>query len=232
MTRRHAILAAAIFLAACSRQTEPGAQDGDAARPMRAAAGEARPVIVAFGDSLTAGYGLQAGESYADDLQKELDRRGYVFRVVNQGISGDTTSGGLTRIDEALALKPKVVILELGANDGLRGTPVEATRQNLAAMIDAFQRAGARVLLCGMTLPRNYGPDYIRSFERVFFELAKEKKTALMPFFLEGVAARRELMQADGLHPNARGAAAVARNVMPYLVPLLRPVAPAAAARQ
>jgi acyl-CoA thioesterase-1 len=224
MRRRYAILAAATFLAACNHQTQPTGQNREAARPARAAAGEARPVIVAFGDSLTAGYGLRAGESYTDALQKELDRRGYIFRVVNQGISGETTSGGLARIDEALALKPKVVILELGANDGLRGTPVEATRQNLAAMIDAFQSAGSRVLLCGMTLPRNYGPDYIRSFERVFFELAKEKKTALMPFFLQGVAAHRELMQADGLHPNAKGAAAVARNLMPYLAPLLRPV--------
>jgi acyl-CoA thioesterase-1 len=222
MTRRHAFLAAAIFLAGCGLEKSPANYDGNSDDTARAAATDARPVIVAFGDSLTAGYGLNHGESFADDLQRELDRRGYVFRVVNQGISGDTTSGGLTRVEEAIALKPKVVILELGANDGLRGMPVETTRQNLAAMIDAFQKAGARVLLCGMTLPRNYGADYIHSFEQIFPELAREKKTALMPFFLDGVAVHRELLQADGLHPTARGAEIVARNVMPYLTPLLR----------
>jgi acyl-CoA thioesterase-1 len=222
MTRRHAFLAAAIFLAGCGLEKSPANYDGNSDEPARAAATGARPVIVAFGDSLTAGYGLNHGESFADDLQRELDRRGYMFRVVNQGISGDTTSGGLTRVEEAIALKPKVVILELGANDGLRGMPVETTRQNLAAMIDAFQGAGARVLLCGMTLPRNYGADYIHSFEQIFPGLAREKKTALMPFFLDGVAVHRDLLQPDGLHPTAKGAQIVARNVMPYLTPLLR----------
>jgi len=116
-------------------------------------------VIVAFGNSLTAGFGLDPGSSYADFLQKELKREGLEFRVVNQGISGDTTDGGVSRIDAAVSLKPRVVILELGANDGLRGLPLEATRANVAEMIGAFQAAGAKVLLCGMTLPRNYGPD-------------------------------------------------------------------------
>lgn len=181
-----------------------------------------KPVIVAFGDSLTAGHGLPAGQSYADFLQKELDRKGLAFRIVNQGISGDTTDGGLERIQAATALKPKVVILELGANDGLRGLPVTSTRANLAAMIDACQKAGATVLLCGMTLPRNYGARYIADFEKVFQDLVREKKVAFIPFFLEGVATRRELIQADGLHPTAEGCRLVALHVMKYLEPLLR----------
>lgn len=140
---------------------------------------------------------------------------------MNQGISGDTSDGGLARIDSALPLHSKVVILELGANDGLRGLPVEATRANLAQMIDSFQRAGAKVLLCGMTLPRNYGPDYIGSFEAVFRDLSREKKAPLIPFILEGVATEKGLMLPDGLHPTPEGNAKVARNVMKYLEPLL-----------
>jgi acyl-CoA thioesterase-1 len=216
MTRRRAVWWTAAVLAGCGRREEE--------RPQRAetkpAPADERPVIVAFGDSLTEGHG--AGASYPDFLQKELDARGYRYRVVNQGVSGDTTSGGVTRIDAAVRLRPKVVILELGANDGLRGLPVEATRANLAEMIDACRSAGAQVLLCGMTLPRNYGPDYIRSFERVFADLAREKKTPLVPFFLEGVATRSDLMQPDGLHPTAEGHAKVALHVMKYLEPLLK----------
>lgn len=181
-----------------------------------------RPVIVAFGDSLTAGYGLDPGLSYADFLQKKLDAAGYRYRVVNQGISGDTTDGGVTRVEEALRLKPRVVILELGANDGLRGLPVTSTKANLTEMVDAFQKAGARVVLCGMTLPRNYGPDYIRDFEKVFQELTRTKKLTMIPFFLEGVATRPELMQRDGLHPTAKGTEMVAGTVMKYLEPLLK----------
>jgi acyl-CoA thioesterase-1 len=219
MTHRSAILFLAMLLAGCSRE---GPRPAVAEPPPRAEAPpDDRPVIVAFGDSLTAGHGLAAGLSYADFLQKELDRRGRRYRVVNQGISGDTTSGGAARIDAALALGPRIVILELGANDGLRGLPVEATRANLAGMIDACQRAGAKVLLCGMTLPRNYGPDYIRSFEAVFADLARRKKVALVPFFLEGVATRADLMQGDGLHPTAAGNELVARNVWKHLEPLL-----------
>ncbi len=221
MTRRWLILWLAAILAGCAREdrrAEP-VQQAPQVAPQPAPA-DHRPVIVAFGDSLTAGHG--ASLSYTDFLQKELDGKGYRYRVVNQGISGDTTSGGVTRIDAALRLRPKVVILELGANDGLRGLPVENTRANLAAMIDACRSAGARVLLCGMTLPRNYGPDYIRSFEMLFRDLAREKKTPLVPFFLEGVATRSDLMQPDGLHPTVEGNATVARNVMKYLEPLLK----------
>jgi acyl-CoA thioesterase-1 len=216
MTRRRVILWIAAGLAGCGRPEEKPAPRGET----KPAPADDRPVIVAFGDSLTAGQG--APLSYADFLQKELDAKGYGYRVVNQGISGDTTSGGAARIDSAVRLRPQVVILELGANDGLRGLPVDATRANLAEMIDACRSADARVLLCGMTLPRNYGPDYIRSFEKVFQDLAREKKTPLVPFFLEGVATNRELMQSDGLHPTAEGNAKVALQVMKYLEPMLK----------
>lgn len=219
MRRRSAVLFFAALLAGCSRE-EPRPEAAEPP-PRAEARPDGRPVIVAFGDSLTAGHGLAAGLSYADFLQKELDRRGRRYRVVNQGISGDTTSGGAARIDAALTLGPRILILELGANDGLRGLPVEATRANLSEMIDACHRAGAKVLLCGMTLPRNYGPDYIRSFEAVFADLARRKKVALVPFFLEGVATRADLMQGDGLHPTAAGNELVARNVWKYLEPLL-----------
>ena len=185
-------------------------------------AADTRPVIVAFGDSLTAGHGLEPGQSFPDDLQKLLDQRGRRYRVVNQGISGDTTGGGLDRVKQALELRPVVVILELGANDGLRGLPLTATRANLAQMIDEFRKGGAKVLLAGMTLPRNYGPDYVQGFEKVFRDLAREKRVATIPFLLEGVATDPRLMQADALHPTAEGARRVATTVLGYLQPLLK----------
>lgn len=219
-------VAAVVLLAGCS---EPAPKPVAEAAVEAAPKGEAkpvveddRPVIVAFGDSLTAGYGLDPGLSYADFLQKKLDAKGYKYRVVNQGISGDTTDGGVTRVGEALRLKPRVVILELGANDGLRGLPVASTRANLTEMVDEFQKAGAKVVLCGMTLPRNYGQDYIRDFEKVFQELTRTKKLTMIPFFLDGVATRPELMQRDGLHPTAKGTEMVAGAVMKYLEPLLK----------
>lgn len=185
------------------------------------AAADSRPVIVAFGDSLTAGYGLDPGQGYPEWLQKHLDKEGYAYRVVNQGISGDTTSGGVSRMGDAIALKPAIVILELGANDGLRGLPADATKANLAQMIDGFQQAGAKVVLAGMTLPRNYGPDYIKAFEQVFGSLTKEKKVTLIPFLLEGVATKRDLMQQDALHPTAEGCRLVAETVFRTIKPLL-----------
>lgn len=183
---------------------------------------ENRLVIVAFGDSLTAGYGLAPGESFPDGVQKLLDQRGLRYRVVNQGISGDTTNGGAERVKQALQLKPAVVILELGANDGLRGLPLTATRANLSGMIDQFQKAGAKVLLAGITLPRNYGPDYIQGFDKIYRDLARQKRVALIPFLLDGVATNPKLMQSDGLHPTAEGARRVAATVTKYLLPLLK----------
>lgn len=191
-------------------------------RPAALQGADTRPVIVAFGDSLAAGYGLAAGESFPDRLQKLLDQRGLRYRVVNQGISGDTTSGGAARVKQALQLKPAVVILELGANDGLRGLPLTATRANLAGMIDQFRQGGAKVLLAGITLPRNYGPDYIQAFEKIYRDLARDKRVALIPFLLEGVATNPSLMQPDSLHPTAAGARRVAATVLRHLQPLLK----------
>lgn len=216
---------ASLGLVGCAKEEKPPEQSVPAPAPIATPAPQVvdgRPVIVAFGDSLTAGFGLEPGLSYADFLQKELDRQGLKFHVVNQGISGDTTDGGMARMDAVVSLHPKVVILELGANDGLRGLPLEATRKNLTEMIETFQKAGAKVLLCGMTLPRNYGPDYIRGFEKIFSDLAREKRAVLMPFFLQGVVTNPKLMQNDAMHPTAEGTRRVAATVMPYLAPLLK----------
>ena len=183
---------------------------------------DSRPIILAFGDSLTAGYGLPRGFGYPERLQRKLDQRGYRYRVVNMGISGDTTSGGRSRVKAALDLKPSIVILELGANDGLRGLPLKQTQSNLEEMITAFQRGGAAVVLAGMTLPRNYGAAYVRSFEDMFRDLARKHNLALIPFFLEGVAGNPKLTLDDYLHPNADGYVIVTENVLKTLEPLLK----------
>jgi acyl-CoA thioesterase-1 len=180
-----------------------------------------RPVIVAFGDSLSAGHGRAAEHSYPDFLQKELDRRGYSYRVVNAGVGGDTTGSGLARLDTVIALRPSIVILEFGGNDGLRGLPVAAARANLDEMITALRAAGIRVVLAGMKLPPNYGPDYTREFERIYPELAAKHRIPLIPFLLEGVAGTAGFMQNDGIHPTAQGNRRVAASVFQALEPLL-----------
>jgi acyl-CoA thioesterase-1 len=218
--------------AACSRQSESsGRQAGSQAQlegpapvngPVSGGETDDRPVIVAFGDSLTAGLGVDERSSYPAVLQRELDARGYRYRVVNAGVSGDTSGGGVARVEDVLAYRPRIVILELGANDGLRGLPVATTRANLEQIIQTLQRGGARVVLAGMTLPPNYGADYVHSFERVFVDLSKEYNLPRIPFLLEGVAAHPYLMQSDGLHPNAAGQRIVAKNVLQVLEPLLK----------
>jgi acyl-CoA thioesterase-1 len=206
-----------------------GGAKPDAAAPATAAgqastqpAADTRPVIVAFGDSLTAGFGAEPGSSYADFLQKDLDRAGLHWRVVNAGVSGDTTTDGVNRLSEVLEHKPAVVILEFGGNDGLRGLPLETTQANLDRMVVALRGSGASVLLAGMTLPPNYGPEYIHGFEQIYSKLAAKYKLARIPFLLEGVALDRGLMQRDGMHPTAKGNERVAETVMKYLRPLLR----------
>lgn len=214
-----------VMLAGCSKPPEPVQTPApmEAPVPKKEAKRDDRPVIVAFGDSLSAGYGLEAGEAYPDYLQKALDAKGYRYRMVNQGISGDTTSGGVERIPLALAEKPAIVILELGGNDGLRGLPVAMSKQNMDRMIQEFKAAGAQVILAGITLPRNYGPDYIRDFEQMYPSLATKYKTPRIKFFLEGVATVPALMQQDQIHPTAEGCKMVAnRVVLPVLEPLLR----------
>jgi len=179
-------------------------------------------VIVAFGDSLTAGFGAEPGNSFPDYLQKELDRGGLRWRVANAGVSGDTTTDGVNRLDEALREKPRIVIVEFGGNDGLRGLPIETTRANLDRIVTTVRRAGAAVVLAGMTLPPNYGPQYIRQFEQIYVDLAAKYKLTRIPFLLEGVATHPNLMQRDGLHPTAQGNAIVAQTVFRALKPLLK----------
>jgi acyl-CoA thioesterase-1 len=186
------------------------------------AAPDSRPVILAFGDSLTAGYGVPRGSGYPEQLQRKLDEKSYKYRVVNMGISGDTTSGGRSRLKAALAAKPEIVILELGANDGLRGLPIKDMQSNLEEMISAFRDTGATVVLAGMTLPRNYGVSYVRPFEKVFQDLASKFKLPLIPFFLQGVAGAPAYTLDDFLHPNAKGYALVTETVLKALEPLLK----------
>src|SRR5579883_681361 len=200
------LLSAMIFLTAAQ---SPSPQDS-------------RPVILAFGDSLTAGYGVARGAGYPDLLQKKLDQLGYKYRVVAMGISGDTTSGGRARIRLGLAAKPSIVILELGANDGLRGLPVVQMQANLEEMVKEFQRGGAKVVLAGMTLPRNYTADYVKSFEDVFRDIAAKYKLPLIPFFLEGVAGNPRYTLEDLIHPNAEGYVLVTDIVVKTLQPLLK----------
>lgn len=186
------------------------------------AASGSRPAIVCFGDSLTAGLGLDSGESYPDVLQKLLDQRGYHYRVVNLGVSGETTQDGLERVSMVLAEKPAVVVLEFGANDGLRGQPVANAERNLALMVERLERAGTRVVLAGITLPPNYGPAYIQRFDAMYKNLAAKFKLRLIPFLLAGVGGNPRLMQRDGLHPNAAGARIVAGTVAQALEPVLK----------
>jgi acyl-CoA thioesterase-1 len=224
---RSAILLVSLNLlfAGCSREqpkaveheTVPMAEPPPKAPPKA----DARPVIVAFGNSLSAGFGADPGQSYPDFLQKELDGRGAGYRVVNAGISGDTTTDGLERVRTVIALHPVIVILEFGGNDGLRGLPVSTTRANLDQIIQVLQKAGAKIVLAGMTLPPNYGQDYIRSFEGVYKDLAKQYRLPLIPFLLRGVGGNPSLMQHDGIHPTGEGNRIVAGNVMQSLAPLL-----------
>ena len=179
-------------------------------------------VIVAFGDSLTAGFGVAQADAYPALLQERLQKEGYAYRVVNAGVSGDTTAGGLRRVDWALKLKPEIVIVELGANDALRGQDLASVRANLDQIVERFQAAGARVLVAGMRLPVNYGPRYGSEFHRLFEDVAKKRKAAYMPFFLDGVGGDARLNQGDGIHPTAEGYKIIADKLWPHLKPLLK----------
>jgi acyl-CoA thioesterase I len=180
-----------------------------------------RPVIVAFGDSLTAGYGTDAGNSYPDFLEKNLNARGFHYHVVNAGVSGNTTKDGLDRLDDVLALKPVVVIVAFGGNDGLRGLPFDSTRKNLDQIVSTLKHAGTKVVLGGITLPPNYGADYIRQFNETYALLARQYHVPLLPFLLQNVYGATGSMQADGIHATAQGNEQVARNLLPLVTPLL-----------
>jgi acyl-CoA thioesterase-1 len=179
------------------------------------------PKIVAFGDSLTAGLGVAPEEAYPAQLQRRLDEAGYRYRVVNAGVSGDTTAGGVRRVDWVLNSQPTIVILEFGGNDGLRGIDPAQTKANLDRIIAHLQAAGVTVVLAGIKLPPNYGADYTARFEAIYPELARTHDLPLIPFFLEGVAAKPDLNQADGIHPTGPGYRIIVDHMIPVLEPLL-----------
>ena len=180
-----------------------------------------RPRIVAFGDSLTAGLGVAAEDSYPSQLQRKLDQDGFRYRVINAGVSGETTAGGLRRISWALKNRPQIVILELGANDGLRGLSLRDTKANLERIIQECRSASATVVLAGMKLPPNYGAEYTNGFESMYPALARKYHLVLIPFFLDGVAGSALLNQADGIHPTGEGYRLIVNKVFETVKPLL-----------
>jgi acyl-CoA thioesterase I len=181
-------------------------------------------VILILGDSITAGYGLERDQSFPALLQKKIDAKGLNFRVINAGQSGDTSAGGLARLDWLLKNRVDVLVLELGGNDGLRGLHPETTRKNLQAIIDRTKQKypQARIIIAGMKVPPNMGRDYAARFEAVFRELAQKNQAPLIPFILEGVGGMRELNLPDGIHPTAKGHEIVAQNVWKALEPVLK----------
>jgi len=182
------------------------------------------PAILVFGDSISAGYGLaRVEQGWVGMLRAKLKDEGYGYQVVNASVTGETTAGGLARLPRALALHhPRVVILELGGNDGLRALPIDQMRSNLGKMVDLAVDSGAQVLLLGMRIPPNYGPEFTEKFFTVFADVARDKKAPLVPFLLNDIALSPNLMQADGVHPNELGQPKLLDNVWPRLRPLLR----------
>ena len=192
-----------LFLAATANSAEP-------------------PTVLVFGDSLSAGYGIDVDQSWTSLLQTRLQEQGYEHRVVNASISGETTEGGATRIGGAIeAFSPALVVLALGGNDGLRGFPPSRTKENLETIVNASRNSGAAVVLLGITIPRNYGQRYIEQFEAAFRDVATRYETPWIEFFMEGVALNEELMQADGIHPNAAAQPLLLDNAWPIIVEAL-----------
>jgi acyl-CoA thioesterase-1 len=181
-----------------------------------------RPVLVCFGDSITAGYGLQSGQSFPDALQKKLDSLGYHYKVDNQGTSGATTKDAVANLRAILQRHPEIVIVEFGGNDGLRGLPPDQTRRNLDTVLTALENAHIKVLLAGITLPPNYGPDYIQAFEATFRELAAKHHAAFVPMIYKDLANVPGTIQADGIHPTTKGSAIIADTLFPALKPMLK----------
>jgi len=228
-------VAAITFIAACSPGEDRANAGGSSSRaaaeaqrpadssppPSRGPARQNAPRIVILGDSLTAGLGLPIEQSYPSVLQQRLKKEGLEFEVVNAGVSGDTSAGGLSRLDWALEGNVRVLVVALGGNDGLRGLPPEQLKANLAQIIERAQARRVRVILAGMEAPPNYGRDYIVAFHKVYPALAKEYKVTLLPFLLDGVAGSQTLNQPDGIHPTAEGARIVANHVWAVLKPLL-----------
>jgi acyl-CoA thioesterase-1 len=196
---------------------------GAAAAPTLAeATADARPKLVAFGNSLTSGLGVSAEDAYPAQLQRRLDEAGFRYRVINAGVSGDTTAGGLRRVRWILNSKPTLVILELGGNDGLRGLSLAETKRNLEQIIEQLQQASVTVVLAGMKLPPNYGQEYTQGFEEIYPALARRYRLKLIPFFLDGIAGETEFNQADGIHPTAEGYRIIVGNLVELLKPVLK----------
>ncbi len=221
-----ACVVSTLLALACGRNTSPPApaeeqpaKSVSAATPSPALADASLPVIVTFGDSLTAGV---AGRSYPDDLQDLLTQHNYRYRIDNQGVSGDTTTDGLARIDNVTSEHPALVVLEFGGNDGLRGVPVESIDENIEKMIGQLQRAKIPLVLLGITLPPNYGSDYVKAFTALYPALAKKYNLRFLPFLLLHVYQRTELMQPDGIHPSGEGNKIVAQDVFSLIQPLLK----------
>jgi acyl-CoA thioesterase-1 len=191
--------------------------DGQSGAPLE----DSRPLVLFVGDSLTAGYGLAVDEAYPARVEELLAAAGTPIRAVNAGVSGDTTAGGLARIDRLLQQQPAIVVVEFGANDGLRGQPVDGIAANLREIVRRAQGAGARVVVAGMRIPPNYGAEYAEAFAAIYPAVAKETGATLLPFLLVEVAGRPELNQADGIHPTAEGQRRVARTVEGVLRPML-----------
>ncbi|MDR3750345.1 MAG: arylesterase [Terracidiphilus sp.] len=181
-----------------------------------------RPVLVCYGDSITAGYGLDDGQSFPDALQRDLDRSGYRHRVNNLGTSGATTKDAVAGLPTVLRLHPDVVIVEFGGNDGLRGLPLDQTSRNLDQVLTALENAHIKILLAGITLPPNFGKDYIHSFDQVFRSLAAKHHTAFVPMIYKGLVNVPDTIQRDGIHPTAKGSEIIANTLLPTLKPLLR----------
>jgi acyl-CoA thioesterase-1 len=221
------VAACALVAGACGRATpQPAASDAGAAQPASAAAadpnGSGHPTIVALGDSLTAGYGLLEMQAYPSLLQEKLHQDGYAWDVVNAGISGDTSAAGLQRLDWALQQPDvRILIVELGANDGLRGLPVAEMKKNLAAIIERAQERRIAVMLLGMEAPPNFGPEYAGAFRQAFRDLSRDYHVAFIPFMLDKVAGIASLNQSDGIHPNVEGTQIVADTVWKTLRPMV-----------
>jgi acyl-CoA thioesterase-1 len=218
------VVVVGVTAAACSQSesvTTPRVSAAPAAAPV-AAQVAARPRIIFLGDSLTAGYGLDLEQSVPSLIQKHLDAEGYKYEVVNAGVSGDTSAGGLRRLEWSLDGDVRILVVELGANDGLRGLPVAGMKQNLKTIIGKARDRGIEVLLTGMEAPPNYGPAYTSDFRRAFRDLAAEERVAFMSFYLDGVAGNPSLNIADGMHPNPAGARIVEANLWQALRPMLR----------
>jgi acyl-CoA thioesterase I len=181
-----------------------------------------RPILVCYGDSITAGLGLRDGEAYPEDLQRLLDKRGYAYKVINQGTSGATTKDAVAGLPNVLRMHPAIVIVEFGGNDGLRGLPVDQTRSNLEQVLAGLEKAHVTILLAGITLPPDYGQDYIQSFNKIFRDLAAKHHIAVVPMLYKDLIHVSGTIQSDGIHPTAKGSAIIAGTLFPVLKPLLR----------